>query len=453
MTTDAPLDAYRGEPQTPDVDELERGVHVFAAGEAAQHPYGVLYQGEHETLWDGTCQAVRLHARALASTGLPLLLKSFSNVVIDENGIAEPLHTVGLPEAVRAQIGPLRDASIATLLPLIKHLVVRSPEQLKMVVYPRGVVSADIEQLIQMRTAIAEATILYTVWERDRIHPDIAFQLNRVGECWVPCQQNAYLLRRAGVSRVCVVPHPYDPADPLCKLLGRRPVADQLFYSIGAWQPRKGFHYLIGAFLMAFRPGDRARLTLKISGGEWPGYPTPAECVRFWLQNREVQAQGWTAETLAGHLRIITGRLPLDQIHKLHFQNNIYVSAAHGEAWCLPAYDAKLAGNRVVHVPFGGTADFCDATDVAVRFQLGTADSSYGWEPDAQWADYDPPWLAAALQRAEPPSAYRLATEFVNRFRLDKVGQLMLERVLAVAERFKPAAAEYLRSQVHGPDH
>ncbi len=439
------LEDYQGEPQPPDGEALDRP--VFADGKAATHPYGVLYQGEHETLWDGTCQAVRLHAQALATTGVPLLLTSFSNVVIDENGIAEPVHTVGLSEEVTRQVGALRNESIATLLPLIKHLVVRSAEQLKMVIYPRGIVSQDIEQLIRMRAAVAAATILYTVWERDRIDPAIVAQLSRVGECWVPCEQNAQLLRSAGVEQVRVMPHPYDPASPLCKLTGRRPIADRLFYSIGAWQPRKGLHELLGAFLSMYGPGDRSRLTLKISGGQWPGYLTPQESVTFWLADPNVQRQGWTAETLAGHLRVITARLPTDQILKLHFQNNIYVSAAHGEAWCLPAFDAKVAGNRVVHVPFGGTADFCEPTDVAVPFTMGLVDPTYGWEPEARWASYLPEELERALLWAEPPRSFTRSPGFEERFRVDKVGQLMLEAVLDVAERFKPEAAAYLRSQ------
>jgi glycosyltransferase involved in cell wall biosynthesis len=436
------------EPPTPTAESLREV--VFASGTAAEHAFGVLYQGEHETLWDGTGVAVRLHARALASTGLPLLLKSFSNVVINENGIAEPLHVVGLDPKLQEQVGALRNSSIATLVPLIKHLVVRDADHLRNVIYPKGVVAADMDQLMQMRESVARATILYTVWEREKIDPAIAKHLARVAECWVPCEDNAAMLRRAGVQRVHVVPHPYDPADPLCTFRAtRRPLAQRRFYSIGAWQPRKGYDRLLGAFLLAFRPGDDVHLTLKISGGQWPSYEPPEAALGRWLQDKRVVQRGWTYDSLQGYLRVATARLPQPVIQRMHYENNIYVSSSHGEAWCLPAFDAKLAGNRLVHVPFGGTKDFAGPGDVAVPMRPGPVHPSYRWEADATWADYEVEELAAALQTAEAPTTYELPPGFEQRFQLGHVGQQMAERVLAVVTATQIRLAEaYLRSQV-----
>lgn len=439
----SPLD----EPPVPTEDTLHDP--VFAAGHAAEHPFGALYQGEHETLWDGTGVAVRLHARALASTGYPVLLKSFSNVVINETGIAEPLHTVGLDPRVKKQIGALRNTSIATLVPLIKHLVVRDAEHLRGVIYPKGVISADMDELVRLRDSVAQATILYTVWERERIDPAIIKHLNRVAECWVPCEHNAEMLRRAGVERVVVLPHPYDPADVLCRYRQRPARTERRFYSIGSWQPRKGYDQLLGAFLLAFRPGAAVRLTLKLTGGQWPGYPTPEASLQQWLKDDRVRQQGWTMRNLEGPLRIVTARLPQPDIQRMHYDNNIYVSSSHGEAWCLPAFDAKVAGNRLVHVSYGGTRDFAEPTDYAVPWELGPVHPSYRWEAEARWAEYKVEDLARVLQLTEPPEPSAIDAAFEERFGLARVGERMACRVLSVLNRSNfHAARKYFKERV-----
>lgn len=445
MTSPIDLEGFKGEGAAPLIPG--EGASAFARGTPAKHPYAVLYQGEHETVWDGTGVAVRLHARALAATGVPVVLRSFSNVVIGASGVPEPVHAVGLPEPVKREVGALRDTSAAVTVPLIKHGVIRSEAHVRRMVVPPGAIHHDPEVLLALRQSLYQSTILYTVWERDRIDPGVAVQLGRVAQCWVPCEQNRELLVAAGVARenVRVVPHPYDPAAPLCRLIERRSVPTRRFYSIGRWEARKGQHELLGAFLRAFLPGE-ATLVIKYTGGQWDCYPSPEQSVEHWLTgNRAPPA--WTRETFTRNVQLIGERLAADQILKLHFTNNIYVSAGHGEAWCLPAFDAKVAGNRLVHVGFGGTADFASAGDIAVPWQLGPVHASYPWEPGARWAHYDSEDLAMALRAVEPPPHYERPPQFEERFSMRAVGEQMLHNVLEAAESCVPEAARYLREQ------
>ena len=426
-------------------DEKIVAKNYWAPGTAATHEYGVLYQAEWETQWDGTAVAARLHARALAAQGIPVLLKSFSGVVVNAEGVPEPLFAVGLPDAVKAEVGTLPETSIGTLAILLKHLVVRGQGALDGYLMPRHVAHSDVMALLALRKAVYDSTITYTVWERDRIAPGIAQLLGRCGQAWVPCGQNAVALTRSGVplDKVHVVPHPYEPTDPICRLTERKPITGRRFYSIGRWEPRKALHELVGAFMLAFRPGDDATLTIKTSPGSWKGYPGPEESVAWWLKRFDY----WAADKLAAHVAIDQRRYPRSRILKLHFDHNIYVSPSHGEAWNLPAFESKLAGNLLVHLPFGGTADFGTAEDVPIAFEMEPVAAVYGWEPDAEWASVTIDEIAMALRKTSAPSAFVRPDHYERVFGFDAVGRKMAELILTQLDSVDPKAAAWLRDR------
>lgn len=422
----------------------------FAKGTEAKHPFGVLYQGEHETPWDGTNVAVRLHARALSGKGLPVLLRSFSNSVVNDEGVVLPVTVGGIPQDVKDQIGHLRKTSVGALIPLIKHAVVAGEEHLNSVIGVRGAIHKNLEDAKRYREGVLSTTILYSVWERDRIAPELVKLLNKVAECWVPCEQNKQALQSSGVERVVVVPHPFDATDKICGLTqrsGKFCGGWKKFYSIGSWQPRKGFHELLGAFLHAYGPTDRATLTIKYSGWKWGDYPTPKESIVSWVNTPAVQSHGWNMSNVFTRVSLVGGMLPRDEIIRLHFMNNIYVCSSHGEAWCIPAFESKVAGNRMVHVPFGGTADFCDGEDVAVPFWMSPVHSSYKWG-DCEWADFSAQNLRDALLSVEAPAEHRRPDGFDEKFGIDAVGTVMLGRVMEIVGRVRPEAEKYFRSML-----
>lgn len=396
-------------------------------GARAKHEWGVQYQGSHESASDGTARAVRLHARALASTGLPVLLQSFTGRFLGPEGAV--VGAEAMEESVRTETHELRFADIGELRLRIKHAVIRSAEELRSWIIPKFVLREENAALaMELGERLYSSTVVYSVWERSAIDPKIVSILKRVAECWVPCHQNAELLREHGIERVTIVPHPWEPTSPIAALAGRAPSPERRFYSIGLWQPRKGMHELLGAFLRAFRPTDSARLTLKYREMSWPDYPEPRASIEYWLSTARVQENGWKGERLGAHITLIDTHWPEEKIVQLHRSSNIYVSASHGEAWHLGAFDAKVAGNQLVHVPWGGTADFCDPTDVEIPFRLEPVPKSYGWEPDARWAAYDVDALTDALRRAVAPTEH-MRSSAVERASFEKVGKLMRERV------------------------
>lgn len=419
----------------------EKGYFAFSANARPICQVAAQYQGEYETLWDGTAVAVRAHARALSLSGIPVFLKSFSGMVTDENGAVQPRHGVTLDPEVLRQVGDLELTRAKTYFPRILHLVVRDAEHLRRAVMPQGVVHDDILEMARLRQAIYDGTIVYSVWERDRVDPGIVKTLSRVAECWVPSSSNRNMLVASGVpaDKVCVIPHPYDPADDILKLRRRRPQPEwKKFYSIGRWEPRKGYVELVEAFLTTFTPEDKAVLTVKYTGGTWPGYKSPEEVKEWAFASPNLRARGWTPEKIKERVRLIEGRFPRKAILELHYRNNLYVSSSHGEAWNLPAFEAALAGNNVVYVPSGGVEDYLrSGHSVVAPDGLDPVPTSYGWETDARWQGFTIPALGRALVSAQQPVAThdRPDSMALKQFTLESVGALMRERVLAVAAR------------------
>jgi len=421
----------------------------FGWGSAAVHPWGVLYQGEYETPSDGTAVAVRAHARALAATGIPVLLESFSGMVVNADGVPEHVTAVGCPPEVKAEVGPLRETSISTHGVVIRHMVIRSATSLENALVPRYVYVHGTQNPAlsrSLRDSLLRVTVAYTVWERDRISKDVAQLLDRCGQAWVPCRQNADMLISSGVraAKVHVVPHPYDPSDSLSLLTQRIPKSIRHFYAIGRWSRRKALHELLGAFLEAFKPGDPVRLTLKTSPGVDIGYPkTPEESLAHWCRQYPI----WTTAALRSHLVIEQRRLPRGGILRLHYDGNIYVSPGHGEAWNLGAYDAKIAGNRLLHVPYGGTADFAAPDDVAIPYRMEAVGGGYGWEPGARWASYDFAALVEALRATTAPTEFRRPDRFEERFSMSAVGTQMADLIDGLIEGVNPTAQTYFRER------
>lgn len=419
-----------------DTDDVQGA--YFAPGSPAEHRRGLLYQGDYQNESDGTGTAVRLHVRALATTGLPILLKPFSGLVL-KNGVYEPLHLAGMSDTVRAEVGDLTNASISSVYPAIRHFVCHKSEDIARRVM-RGAMGSldDPELLMAARKTVYGATVMYSVWERDRVDDATVRELNRMGDNWVPCEQNAKMLRSCGVKNVAVMPHPFDPASPMLSLTRRKPMESKRFYFIGRWEPRKNPVEILWAFFETFKPGDDVHLTMKYHG-EWDGYATFAQTIR------EIEdSTAWSFAAIEEHLTTIEGHITADKIVKLHFENNIYLAPSCGEAWCLPAFDAKLAGNTVIHTPYGGTEDFCSPYDDHwLEYNMEDVPASYGWPVGSQWARPSQGHLKKVMFNSKAPQQYFRSANFDAKFNLETVGKKMRERL---AERFGDnAAGEYLK--------
>jgi glycosyltransferase involved in cell wall biosynthesis len=422
----------RDEPTEAELDEY------VAPGRPAEHALGVLYHADFETLSDGLCRHARMHARALADTGLPVMLRSIRHRVTH----GETSWLAGediMHKEVVAQVRDLIRTTVKHAPVTIHQGVLRSAVGLRDLVVPTY---ARLDPAYADH--VLRSAIVYTPWERDTVEPGLVGLLRRVGQIWLQCKRNVKVFEAAGLppEKLKLVPNAYDERGVVAAIPARYPTvpSGKRFLNVAKWEPRKGQHLLLGGFLTAYGPKDAATLTIKTSGfGKWKDYPSDAdESLETWLKNPRVQARGWTRANVKDRLRIEKRLFTDERMASLHALHNIYVSAAHAEAWDYPAFDALVAGNRLVYVGWGGPEDYALGDDVRVGWWPGDVHEGYGWEPTATWATYSVDLMAAALSRATPRPGRVTPAHIPGLYGLAASGARMRAFALALAREVEP---------------
>lgn len=268
----------------------------------------------------------------------------------------------------------------------------------------------------------------YTTFERHQVAASTARALNRLNGTWVPTTCNAEVLKKAGVRDVVVIPHCFFDDDPLLNLCPQSEA--RVFYWFGRWEHRKAPHNLIRAFLRAFRP-DEAELVLKLSPIPWlpdpvaenKVYPCPESVIDHELTDPSVYRY-WTRSLAHIKIRIVRGQLSRQDCVRLHNYGDVYVSASRGEGFDLPAFEAKLAGRRVLTTDSGGPRDFLGEHDVIIP-ATGTvpAHPLYKWGDGATYIDYDLDRLIAGMQLMRKTSGLNAKRDWPReRFEASAVG-------------------------------
>lgn len=423
-----------GKPPEPTPAELAR--EIVAPGREALLPLGVIYQAPWQPAADGLARHARAAARALSRAGVAVALRSvpLNRMMLDDE----------IDPEVRRQMDYLRATSFSSSPVAIRQIILHNHHYAENVICPPGARMVDFEHELN----VYRSTIVYTSWERSTVHPELVEVLNRCGRVWVPCRMNANVFKKAGVKRVDVIPCPFAPdMSPTAHIAAPRGSesvpSGKRFYAIGKWEPRKNYHALIGAFLLGFTRRDRASLFLKTSEwGSWKDYPTPGESIRSWLSDPAVISNGWTDANYAERLRIVTKKISDPQLAEVHRMNNVYVTCSHGEAWDLPAFDAKVAGNRLVFTGWGGAEDYAEPRrgDVAISPSglmlhpaLDSVHAGYGWEPNATWCvNPTVPNIMAALRAAEPPTVRMQSPGLYGEFGEHVVGRMMVKSIESI---------------------
>jgi glycosyltransferase involved in cell wall biosynthesis len=390
-----------------------------------------VYQGPWRNEKDGMARHACATAMALARAGAAMRLDSLG-------ASGKSFFTEELDEDTQRLVY-LTNAQFDRVELCIKHGVFKSHEHLHLLLHPRStgwVPQEAVERLLSR-------TILYTSWERDTLDDQSVQILSGLAQVWVPCADNLTAFEHGGVPRekLRVVPYCWDPEEAVMQIAhprGKEEVPEgKRFYSIGKWEPRKNQHMLLGAFLQAYSIRDRASLFIKTSSfGRWTNYPSPAESVEYWLEHPAVKANGWTAQTLKRQVKIVDQMLSREDLLQVHARNNIYVSASHSEAWDIPAFEARLSGNRLVYTDWGGPRDFAGAHDIPVAWEYAPVDLDYMWH-GYMWPTFQMDALVLALRKATLPER-RVFDPALTYFSQHNVGDIMVRHLSEVLGPLAP---------------
>jgi glycosyltransferase involved in cell wall biosynthesis len=244
----------------------------------------------------------------------------------------------------------------------------------------------------------------YTTWETDALPDHWPPILTLPDKLFVPSTSNGELFPRgAGGKPVHVVPHirrhAWNTPTPDEKIALRRklgiPGDHFVFYTIGAWDPRKALGDLVALFAREFTARDKVTLLIKTSAapsafaaGAQPGAPIPA------LVRAEVDAAFAETGVSAAPIALlaaddISGRT----IDVLHAIGDCFVSVTRGEGWGLGPFDAATLAKPVIITGWGGHLDFLGADYPGlIAYTMGAVsgwlhDASY--RPTQQWAIAD----------------------------------------------------------------
>ena len=187
------------------------------------------------------------------------------------------------------------------------------------------------------------------------------------------------------------------------------------FYYRGDSSPRKNLRGLLCAYTAAFKAADPVELTLYLRGA----YSQELD------DATKIAAIG--ASDLPA-LRVVHDDFPPDRRNATLRNHDCFVTASHGEAWGLAAFEAVLAGKHVI-APMGLGSDFflssASAQLVESRPDLVICDGHrpQGLSCRDAWITVNHAKLALAMQRATTARpAQSLFYDFPERFSYTAVG-------------------------------
>jgi glycosyltransferase involved in cell wall biosynthesis len=125
------------------------------------------------------------------------------------------------------------------------------------------------------------------------------------------------------------------------------------FYTIAEFGRRKNIPALIAAYLSEFSSDDNVALIIKTHGnGDIGG------TVRRIVEDLKDGMKRFSDTARYPKIILLTDYMLRHQIMDLHNTCNVFVTASHGESWCLPAIDAMTMGNLIIAPADGAFLDY-----------------------------------------------------------------------------------------------
>ena len=188
-----------------------------------------------------------------------------------------------------------------------------------------------------------------------------AERINQMDEAWVINNEMKTCSEGSGVTiPIKVVPHACDVAKfkkEYEKIDVPNSEENFVFYTIGEFTRRKNLSTLIRAFHTEFSPEEPVSIMIKTNQYGI----SPEVCrnqVREMCLNVKTGLKLYPSTDDYIEDLIVTDYLPEEVVMSLHQSCDCFVMPSHGEAWCIPAFDAMGFGNTPICTNTGGMADF-----------------------------------------------------------------------------------------------
>ena len=275
----------------------------------------------------------------------------------------------------------------------------------------------------------------YTVWETDALPAHWPPLLNAMHAVAVPSRMNLEQFARDGVTRpLHLVPHIRRHAwsaaarkeATALRLRLRIPDDHFVFYTIGAWDPRKALGDLVATFTKTFDTEDRVTLLVKTSASVSNAAEGGGLNVEGPVREIVEAASRGTGRSRANFAVIAADDISGRTMDAIHCIGDCYVSLTHGEGWGMGAFDAATLGKPVLITGWGGQLDYLgEDYPGLIRYQMARVS---GWlphasyQPNQRWAAPDLAHAvelmraAAAREPALLEAAARVRETLINRY-------------------------------------
>lgn len=190
--------------------------------------------------------------------------------------------------------------------------------------------------------------------------------INMMDEAWVFNNESMQSSINSGVTiPIKVVPHACDlekyqkPRTKLYNKPGYNSIysPDFMFYFIGEYNQRKNIPALLRAFHTEFDPGEAVNLLIKTNSNKFSPSDLLKQVVGMANKIKEDLRLYPSVNDYKQEI-IMTDYLSNDDVMNLHYTGDCFICPSHGEAWCIPAFDAMAMGKTPICTNVGGMADY-----------------------------------------------------------------------------------------------
>jgi len=177
-------------------------------------------------------------------------------------------------------------------------------------------------------------------------------KINLMDELWVPSEFTSLVFDDMGVNiPTKIVPHAFDMSvysKKYEKIENKELEGNYIFYTIADSNKRKDLLSLIQAFHLEFTANEPVRLLIKT--GKYG--VSPSDCAKAMIHEcNTVKAAMKLMRRPEDYSQeiIVADNLSDEDIYRLHATGDCFVSTSHGEAWCIPLFEAAAFGKTCVY--------------------------------------------------------------------------------------------------------